>query len=358
MGPRVRVRTRACCWPRRAGTARRSAAWRKLSGSTTGSGRAGAWRVPPTATPARVRHGTGSVKQRPAAGSASLTDAEPAAASLITEGLAAADHRPDVHQHAHGRVPSAPGVPQARHRVAHRPGPDRAGARPARGGANPMAGGCQAARMAARLTHADDRDPGPTGPLARAQAAFHDGTAWLPPTSADQLALRSRRFASSVQFILGDPDTARACVPDQGPATVPRLGTLLPQVLRAAMRSWAGTSGTSRSSTRPPDRSLGHPAGFGQEFLDYFAVVEDVHSTCGRAARQGAQTAVGDVRADPGFTPPLEIAAAAGSRAVQSTPSSTTRSPDHIVSTYSGGRAARPIATCGSSDSTPFRSER
>ena len=61
-------------------------------------------------------------------------------------------------------------------------------------------------------------------------------------------------------------------------------------------------------------------AGFGPEFLDYFAVVEDVHSACGRAARQGAQTAVGDVRADPGFRPHREIAAAAGFRAVQSTP--------------------------------------
>ena len=37
-----------------------------------------------------------------------------------------ADSRPAVHQHAHGRVPSAPGVPQARHQVARRPGTDRA----------------------------------------------------------------------------------------------------------------------------------------------------------------------------------------------------------------------------------------
>jgi hypothetical protein len=44
------------------------------------------------------------------------------------------------------------GVPQARHQVARRPGQDRAGASPARGGANPMTGGCEAARVAARLT--------------------------------------------------------------------------------------------------------------------------------------------------------------------------------------------------------------
>ena len=93
-------------------------------------------------------------------------------------------------------------------------------------------------------------------PLARAQAAYHDGTARLAPTSADRLARRVQHFASSV----------------------------------------------------------------GLESLDYFAVVEDVHSTSGRAARRGAQTAAADIRADPGFTPHREIAAAAGFRAVRSTP--------------------------------------
>jgi len=44
------------------------------------------------------------------------------------------------------------------------------------------------------------------------------------------------------------------------------------------------------------------------EFLDHFAVVEDVHSTCGRVSRHGAQAAVAHVRADPGFTPYREIA--------------------------------------------------
>jgi GAF domain-containing protein len=61
-------------------------------------------------------------------------------------------------------------------------------------------------------------------------------------------------------------------------------------------------------------------AGFGPEFVGYFAVVEDVGFICGRAARQGAQTAVADVHADPGLTPHREIAAATGFRAVQSTP--------------------------------------
>ena len=158
--------------------------------------------------------------------------------------------------------------------------------------------------------------------LARAQAAYHDGTARLAPASADRLARRVEHFASSVQFVLDHPDAARrlhALTKDL--RTVPRLGTLLPQVLRGAMALVGGDFGNIQI-VDPATGSLRlvTQAGFGPEFLDYFAVVQDVHSTCGRAARQGAQTAVGDVRADPGFTPHREIAAAAGFRAVQSTP--------------------------------------
>jgi GAF domain-containing protein len=61
-------------------------------------------------------------------------------------------------------------------------------------------------------------------------------------------------------------------------------------------------------------------AGFGQEFLEYFAVVNDDGSACGRAAQQHAQTVVADVNTDPGFAPHREIAAASGFRAVNSTP--------------------------------------
>jgi GAF domain len=62
-------------------------------------------------------------------------------------------------------------------------------------------------------------------------------------------------------------------------------------------------------------------AGFGPEFLEYFAVVDgDSQSVCGRTAKRRAQTVVADVRSDPSFAPHREIAAAAGFRAVQSTP--------------------------------------
>jgi len=61
-------------------------------------------------------------------------------------------------------------------------------------------------------------------------------------------------------------------------------------------------------------------AGFSDEFLEYFAIVNDDGSACGRAAHQLAQTVIVDVNTDPGFAPHREIAAASGFRAVHSTP--------------------------------------
>jgi GAF domain-containing protein len=60
--------------------------------------------------------------------------------------------------------------------------------------------------------------------------------------------------------------------------------------------------------------------GFSDEFLKYFAVVNDDGSACGRAASRHAQTVIGDVNTDPGFAPHREIAAASRFRAVHSTP--------------------------------------
>jgi len=54
--------------------------------------------------------------------------------------------------------------------------------------------------------------------------------------------------------------------------------------------------------------------------LKYFAVVDDDHSACGRAAQACAQVVIADVTADAAFAPHRDIAAASGFRAVQSTP--------------------------------------
>ena len=61
-------------------------------------------------------------------------------------------------------------------------------------------------------------------------------------------------------------------------------------------------------------------SGFHADFLEYFAVVDDDGSACGRAAKKRAQTVVADVCTDAAFAPHREIATASSFRAVQSTP--------------------------------------
>ncbi len=159
-------------------------------------------------------------------------------------------------------------------------------------------------------------------PLARAEAAYRDPAAQLAPVSRDRLARRVEHFASSVQFVLDEPDSTRRLHDlTKDLRTVPRLSALLPQVLRGAMALVGGDFGNMQILD-PATGSLRlvTQAGFGPEFCEYFAVVDDGHSACGQAARQCAQTVIADVRTDPGFAPHREIAAAAGFRGVQSTP--------------------------------------
>src|SRR5262245_48772563 len=60
--------------------------------------------------------------------------------------------------------------------------------------------------------------------------------------------------------------------------------------------------------------------GCSEEFLSYFAVVDDEAATCGRALLRNEQIVVADVDRDPGFAVHRRIAASSGFRAVQSTP--------------------------------------
>jgi GAF domain-containing protein len=60
--------------------------------------------------------------------------------------------------------------------------------------------------------------------------------------------------------------------------------------------------------------------GFQQEFLDYFNSVGEGTAACGAALERRERVIVEDVLTDPLFVPHLEIVAAAGYRAVQSTP--------------------------------------
>ena len=60
--------------------------------------------------------------------------------------------------------------------------------------------------------------------------------------------------------------------------------------------------------------------GCSEEFLNYFAVVDDEAATCGRALLRNEQIVVPDVERDLGFAAHRRIAASSGFRAVQSTP--------------------------------------
>jgi PAS domain S-box-containing protein len=60
--------------------------------------------------------------------------------------------------------------------------------------------------------------------------------------------------------------------------------------------------------------------GFEQDFLDYFDRVHDGTASCGEAMQRRERVIVEDVLSDPLFAPHLAIVAAAGYRAVQSTP--------------------------------------
>jgi PAS domain S-box-containing protein len=60
--------------------------------------------------------------------------------------------------------------------------------------------------------------------------------------------------------------------------------------------------------------------GFQQDFLDYFSHVHEDSAACGRALQNQQRIIIQDVQTDPRFAPHRQIAAAAGYRAVQSTP--------------------------------------
>jgi hypothetical protein len=155
-----------------------------------------------------------------------------------------------------------------------------------------------------------------------AAVVYRDAAAQLPPTSAHALAKRAEHFASAVRFGLDQPEAIRRLREMTGGLRkASSLASLLPRVLDGAL-SLMGADFGNIQLRDPVTGSLRivTQSGFGPDFLDYFAVVDDGHSACGRAARAAAQAVIADVTADPGFAPHRGIAAASGFRAVQSTP--------------------------------------
>ena len=146
--------------------------------------------------------------------------------------------------------------------------------------------------------------------------------AQMPPVRGELVARRARSFAAGVRLGRAEPDAVRRLHEATGGlGEVCSLGTLLPKTLDGALSLMGADFGTLQLLD-PLSGSLRlvTQSGFDSGFLEYFAVVDDDHSACGRAAAHGAQIVIADVTADPGFAPHRGIAAASGVRAVQSTP--------------------------------------
>jgi hypothetical protein len=160
------------------------------------------------------------------------------------------------------------------------------------------------------------------GPLAQAEAVYRDSAAQLPVAGA-LIALRARHFAAEVRLGRDDPQARRQLREATGGlGDVLSLSTLLPRVLDGPLSLMGADFGTLQLAD-PVTGSLRlvSQCGFDSGFLEYFAVVDDDHSACGRAARDCAQIVMADVETDPGVlrrteaSPPRQGSARSSPRA-------------------------------------------
>jgi GAF domain len=160
------------------------------------------------------------------------------------------------------------------------------------------------------------------GVLEQAEAVYRDAAAQLSPVTGEMLTQRARHFAAGVRISLDQPEAMwRLHEVTGGLRDVCSVSTLLPEILDGAL-SLTGADFGNIQLLDPVTGSLRivTQSGFDAAFLEYFAIVDDDHSACGRPARDCAQIVIADVTTDLGFAPHRGIATASGFRAVQSTP--------------------------------------
>src|SRR5215470_9965383 len=158
--------------------------------------------------------------------------------------------------------------------------------------------------------------------LERTEAMHRGAAVRLRGMGWEDLARRAEQLAARVRFDLDEPRAARrlyAAAKELRGQSRPSL--LLGKALEGALSLGRADRGNLQL-VNPATGSLVIVAehGFGAEFLEYFAAVDDDRSACGRAAKRHAQTVIVDVTTDPGFGPHRAIAQASGFRAVISTP--------------------------------------
>ena len=158
--------------------------------------------------------------------------------------------------------------------------------------------------------------------LDQVASFYREHSGQLQPIASANLGRRAEHFASCVHFGLDHPQAMRQLSRlQQQLYQTGGLGSLVQKVLEDALSIAGGDFGNVQVID-PLSGSLRivSQTGFGRDFLEYFAVVDDGHSASGRAAGQSAQVVIFDVDKDPGFAPHRAIARASGFRAVQSTP--------------------------------------
>jgi len=157
-------------------------------------------------------------------------------------------------------------------------------------------------------------------PLQEVKAAYSN----VAPAAVDprMLARRAQHFAEAMHFGVDQPTAMRRLHKASGQLANPDgLEGLLVRVLDTAIT----LTGADFGNVQLVDPATGAlrivtQLGFDTDFLDYFAIVDDAASTCGRAAKTGGQVLVTDTRVDPSYTPHRTVAEAAHFLAVQSTP--------------------------------------
>ena len=135
-------------------------------------------------------------------------------------------------------------------------------------------------------------------------------------------AHRADRYAMRVRLTLDDPTAMRRMrVLAASLYDAPDAASVYERAVEGAVALTAADHGNVQVSNGFDGalRIWAH-SGFNSEFLEYFAVVRNDGTACGRAASDGLQTTIADVNADAAFRPHRHIAAASRFRAVQSTP--------------------------------------
>ena len=158
--------------------------------------------------------------------------------------------------------------------------------------------------------------------LEETETLHRNTAARLRALGQEDLARRAEQFAVWTRLDLDEPRAARRLyTATRDLREVSGLGSLFTKILEGAL----ALTGADRGNVQILDPTAGSlriaaQCGFGAEFLEYFAVVDDGASACGRAARERTQTVIVDVDLDARFAPHRDIAAASAFRAVCSTP--------------------------------------